>query len=268
RLGKPSPVEVYSGQREGQEVWILDNGRSRFVLAPSFGPALIAWEQAGGAENLVWSPFPQRGHLAWFYPWFGGISPRVLPADSWCWEGFFYRESNSVEPLEEVDEYGLCWRGVCVGARPQKHELHDLAFELKWLTVGHSNTLKVVYSVRNLRPTAQRVRLGGDFALGLGADPAGLVLHGEELRRRATPWAAWFFGHRWGALSQPANGKAALLISNRHNVILFDAGQQGRMLASIDDLRLSGDERQELIYYVIVEDSLEKALAYMPLKDL
>ena len=269
RLGTRAPVAVRAEERAGHTVWAIDNGRSRFVLAPDFGPSLIAWERSGSAEgeNLLWSPFPQRGSLSWLYPWFGGIQPAIMPADSWCWEGYLYQEQVQAEPLAVTDA-GIPWQGVRLAVRLQKKELHDLAFEFDWLTVGESDVLQVVHRVRNLRPTAQRVHMRSDIAFRLGGEPTDMVLHGQDVRREPTPWGTQIEGQRWGALSQPATGQAALVVGGQSDVFLLDAGQYGRLLGTTRELRLAGDETKELRYYVIVADGLERALAYLPLMDI
>jgi hypothetical protein len=88
------------------------------------------------------------------------------------------------------------------------------------------------------------------------------------VRREPTPWATQIEGQRWGALSQPATGQAALVVGGQSDVLLMDAGQYGRLLGTTRELRLAGDETKELRYYVVVADGLERALAYLPLMDI
>lgn len=267
RLGTEAPVSVTQSVEGGQAVWTMDNGVCQFRVAPAFGPSLIGWQYGG--ENQLYSAFPEPRGFAWIYPWFGGLHT-VLTVDAWSWEGILYRESISAAPLEASDAAGLVWRGVRLSVRPEKKELHDLAVEVDYLTLGQSRALKYVYRLRNLRGSVQEVQPKSFLACGLGTDPTGLVLRGEGLLRRPEAYAVRAGGEDWGMLTNeqgPAAGRTMLLVSQQSDVMPVDVGVSGRVLAAHKRLRLAGDETHELVYYLVLADSPDEAREYLMLKD-
>ena len=268
RLGDQGPVTVSQGERQQQAVWTIDNGLCRFEVAPGFGPSLIAWIYEG--QNQLYSAFPKPQGFSWLYPWFGGLHALLMPAEAHVWEGYLHRELFTATPLQAPDAAGLPWRGVRLSTRPEKKELHDLQVELDYLTVGHSKVFKYVYRLRNLRDAAQEVQTGNTLACRLGADPKGLVLRGEGLRRGATPRPLWAAEEDWGMLSNevgPQAGRTMLLLSRQGDVLLEDGGQHGRVLGSSKRLRLARCETRELVYYLVLADSPDEAGEYLALRD-
>ena len=265
RLGTDAPVRVVEDARSGQPVWTIDNGTSQFVVAPNFGPSLIAWMRDG--ENQLWSSFPTVQGFAWLYPWFGGTHPVLFPTDSWYWEGHLHRERILAQLIETEDASGIIWRGVRLSVRPQKKELVDFGVELDYTTVGQANILKYVYRLSNLRDTEQVVKTRNDVACSLGTEPTKLVLRGEGIKHGPTPWAASSQGQNWGALTNDHTGKTMLLVSRQSDVALNDTGQYGRLLGTFNEVRLAGGETRELVYYLVLADSLEGARDYLVLQD-
>jgi len=265
RLGKPGPVEVRRGARSGQEVWTIDNGANAFVVAPGFGPSVIAWRHEG--PDQLYSPFPEPQGSSWLYPWLGGIHSVLLPLSGWAWESRLSREKAVAEPIEAVDTGGLAWQGLRLKVRPTKEKYKDLEVELDYLTLGDADLLKYVCRVRNLRATEQAVKLNTAVACRLGAKPTELVLHGEDIRRKPTTCCAQIAAGQWGALSNHNTGRTMLVVSQRPDVGLWDAGQHGRVLTAGGLVRLAGEQVHERVYYLVLADSLEGDRGYRVLKD-
>jgi RimJ/RimL family protein N-acetyltransferase len=264
RLGTGTPVTVTEGERAGQSVWMVHNGLSTLVVAPEFGPSMIAWEQGG--VNQLWSAFPKPQSLSWVYPWFGGIVVSLTPAGMNLPSGCIYRDHFAAQAVTMPDSSGLPWRGVRLGTQPSKKELQGVMIEADYLTLGGSNVLKLIYRLHNLRSTEQTVSPGIGVACRLGGEATELTLQGEGIAHGRTMWATVISGQHWGALSHERTGKTLLLMGPRPDVLLFDWWQYGRLLGAGDAVRLAGDAVRELVYYLVLADSLEQAKEYLVLQ--
>ena len=264
RPGTDAPVTVTEGEHSGQRLWTIDNGRSVFGIAPGFGPSVISWTHGG--ENQLESYFPKPQGFSWLYPAFGGLHALLLPGDSHVWEGYLHQEPFAAKPIEARDTSDLVWKGLRLTTRPEKQELHDLRVELEFVTLGEASTLKFVYRLQNLRGTEQTVSIGSRLISALGSDPSALVLRGEGLAHRPTPWGAWPKGQPWGALTNDATGRTLLMMGTRNDVDMDDLGEPGRVLGSSQLVRLAGRETHESVYYVVLADSLEEARAYLVMR--
>ncbi len=268
RVGNNHAVTVHSEERQGQTVWVVDNGTHRFTVAPSFGPSLISWVRNGVEQ--IHSYFPTKQGLAWFYPMFGGIQPLFsLQGDNDNNDmDYLHREVFAAEPLVARDEAGIAWQGVRLSARLTKEEWRDFALEIDWLTVGASPLIKFVYRVRNLRPTAQRARVHAYIIASLGVAPVALTLHSEAARRQPTTWQSFADGTRWALVTHPASGASLVAMSAEPCVSPVDLGQNGRMLGLGKTLRLAGEASQEMAAYLALGDSPDEALQYRALVEL
>jgi len=265
RLGTQAPVAVRQGQRSGQEIWTIDNGSSTFVIAPAFGPSIIAWDHGG--LNQLYSPFPEPQGFGWVYPWLGGIHSTLLPLKGWEWEGYLSRKPPTAEAVETVDGCGLAWRGLRLVVRPSKKKREDIEIEIDYLTLGKADLLKYVLRLRNLRATKQVVRISSTVACRLGAEPAELSARSQDVNRTPTNWYAEIAAGHWGALANDRTGQTMLMVGTQPDVTLWDAGQAGRVLGAGDLIHLAGDEVHERVYYLVLAGSLEQAKAYRALKD-
>jgi GNAT superfamily N-acetyltransferase len=264
RLGTSAPVTVAKGMLSGQPVWTIDNGLSSLVVAPEFGPSMIAWEQDGA--NQLWSAFPKPQGLSWIYPWFGGLGASMNPVGVNLPSGAIYRDRFAAQAIDAPGPSGLPWRGVRLSAQPARKELRDLAIEVDYLTLGESNVLKLVYRVCNLRATERAVGAGISLACRLGAEPVELDLVGEGITHSPAPWFTMIGEQRWGALVNPRSGKAMLLVGRQADVLLADWGQYGRTLGSGSAVQLAESEVRELVYYLVLADSLAQAKEYLVLE--
>jgi GNAT superfamily N-acetyltransferase len=263
RLGNATPVRVASGRREGQEVWSIDNGVSRWVVAPGFGPSVIAWYEQG--VNQLATCFPNPQGFSWTYPWFGGIKPTLLPAGSMAYPGALHREAFAAQSIEVADAQGLPWQGVRLSAHPKKRELSDLRVELDFLTLGDSRVLKYVYRLHNLRDARQTMRVCSAVMAALGGSPTDLILHGECLQHQPNPWFTLADGQAWGALSHKDTGKTLLMVGRQPDISLQDWGLYGNTLGAGSEVELAANETVEHVYYLVLADSLEQALSYLAL---
>lgn len=264
RLGSGSPVSVAQGEREGQEIWTVNNGVSTFEVVPGFGPSLIAWHREG--INHLHTAFPEARGLAWAYPWFGGVSASLRPAGRHG-PNCLHRERFTAQPVEAPDRHGLTWQGVRITGNPTKKDLAELRIELDFLTLGDSSVLKYVYRLCNLRDTVRAARAGTSVACCLGTEPAELVLHGEGVWREPTPWGTRLEGARWGALANPHTGTSLLMVARQPDVLLNDLGQDGRQLGASDEIQLEPHQVREQVYYLVLADSLDGARSHIVLKD-
>lgn len=266
RLGTEHPVIVSEGEREGQPVFTVDSGTSRLVVAPGFGPSVIAWEVEG--HNQLHSFFPRPAGFSWSYPWFGGIYPLLVPAGMWGWEGYLHREAVTAAPVTAPDGHGLPWAGVRLSVAPRKKELRELAIEVDVLTLGESPAVKLVYRVRNLRPTEQRAHVGFTITPSLGVGPLALTGLTDGVTRRPTNWSTFVTRRSWAGVWDEATARAMLLIGRSDAVALEDLGQYGRVLGAEEEMRLRGDEVCEHVYYLVLADGPDAARRYLALRDL
>lgn len=266
RLGSEQPVVVTMEERQGQTIWVVDNGASVLAIAPDFGPSVISWKWHGQEQLHSFFPTPQG--YSWFYPSFGGLHTTIKPAHDTEGEiGFLHRERVTAAPLEALDAAGIAWRGVRLSACPQKEGLRDLALEVDWLTVGESPVVKLVYRLRNLRPTSQRALVLARAFFRLGGTPTDLILRGDGQERRPTNWSSWRWGAHWGLLTHQDTGRSVALISPEPCVALNDHGQYGRLLGLSKEARLAGDGLAEMMAYFVLAATPEEALAYRALAE-
>lgn len=266
RLGRGGEVAISQGDEQGHAVWALDNGLTRMVVAPTFGPSAISWLWQG--QEMLASAFPTPGSLAWTYPWYGGIHLYLHRADEVDSCGVLVKEAISVEPVIAPDAQGVPWQGVRMTARPQQKLVRDLLVSLEYLTLGHSPIVKVNYRVQNLRSTRQQVRIAGVVPLRLGAAPEQLVLRGEQMRSVPTMWSSWHNGNTWGLLTEPQSGRSALAVCPQGRLTLADLGQAGRMFEVEGQTALDGGATYETTLYLALAESAEAAEAFRGLVTL
>lgn len=267
RLGTGGAVAVWSEVRSGMTVWTIDNGLSRFEIAPAFAASVIGW-YLGEGGNELWSHFPEPQGFSWLYPWYGGIQAEVLPEGWSAWEGALHREGAvTVEPIETVAA-GLTWRGVRLTVQPTQERLQGLGIALDITTLGGSNVLRHVVRLRNLRGCEQEVRVALRTTAALGAEPTALTILGEGMYRRPSGNVMFSGKRRWAALRNDASGRTLLVASRANDLLLWDSGHHGRVVDALQPLRLAADEAQELVHYAVLTASWEDAQGYRALCDL
>jgi hypothetical protein len=246
-------------------VYEIDNGRSRFRIAPSFSGALTHWEQNG--LNHLLSPFPEPKTFGWMSPWYGGITPVVMRESGWDLPGKLYQETLKATIVKEPDARGILWRGLRVSAEIAREQLLGLGVEFDYLTVGDSNVLKLVCRVHNRTTAKRRLEVGWLTYWQLDGASTGNTLRSQDIERKHTPWESWPEAGHWGALTHPGTERTAMLISPHPDVKLIDWGDVGGHLGcsrSIDVMPLSTSKTQpaKRTCYVALCESWNQAQAY------
>lgn len=267
RLGTGGAVAVWSEERAGQVVWAIDNGLSRFVVAPGYGPSVIGW-YLGDDRNQLHSHFPEPQGFSWVYPWYGGIHPELVPDRSGADEGMLHRERCvSAQPVE-VAAAGLTWRGVRLTVQPTEHKLKDLGIEIDYTTLGGGNVLRQAWRLRNLRGSEQWAQMDTRVTAALGADPIGLTALAEGIHRGPTNTSIFVGGQRWAALRNDGTGRTLLVAGRKNDLSLFDSGQYGRVISIGRRARLAANATEEMVHYFVLADTWEQAQGYTALCDL
>lgn len=265
RLGLGGDVRISPMVDGGYDVWQIDNGLGQVRVSADYGPSAYSW-QVRGEEQLT-SFFPETRGLAWMHPFFGGIHPMLLPKGSWCFEGFLHTAPRSAAPVQATDRWGLNWVGVRVTARPEQEGLRDLQVEFDVLTLGRAPLLKIVYRLINLRAAARECIAGLNAVPNLGGRVQDLVLVGADNWHQDTLVGNMRSGQRWGAVVNPRDGRAALLVCNRDAVGLWATAQAGRLFAGGCEARLAANMTHETTYYLALADNLDEAKRYVVLQD-
>lgn len=273
RLGdEKAAVRIEETQKAGQSLWVMDNGRCAWTVAPAFHGGAIAWREAGSEVNHLLTAFPDDGELGWLKPWFGGIRPTIMPAgdDDHGWPGKLHEETFAAAPFEAADERGLLWRGVQLTASLAREGFEGLRVEIAYLTVGGSNALKVVYRLVNETSAYRRAVVGLLTFWQVDGQHENGVLHGDGLQRKRTPHMAWPLVGSWGAVVNPASGRAAVMVgaSGKKRVRLTDWGVDGGHLFFDNDVVLTPHGSHELAAYLALAESREEAKRYRCLASL
>jgi len=265
RAGSDAQTSVTETERDGQPIWLIDNGLTAFEVAPSFGPSLIGWLQGG--RNLLTSSFPEpRGH-SWLYPWFGGLHMAVWTPEKGVREGLLHTETHVTTLVQEQDSLGLTWHGVRLGCQPQRESLEDLTVQTSYLTLGGSNLLKQVVRFANHRAAPRKLTFSHTLAASLGGSLEEMVLMTEGLYREPSPWSAWAGEMYWGVAHNPQTGLTMALTSLHPNVEASDQGREGRTLGTMQEVHLAPEGDAVYTLFVVACDTVDSAIAYAALKD-
>jgi hypothetical protein len=152
-----------------------------------------------------------------------------------------------------------------LSTRPQKEQLRDWGIELDVLTVGQSRLLKLVYRLTNLRGTEQALMVASDVAASLGTFGKEVTLVGDGLQQRPVAWGMYTGGQTWGALTNEGSGRTLVMVGAQPDVNLYHGGLWGSLLGSEQEIRVSGAQTRELVYYLVIADSLAEAHDYTAL---
>jgi hypothetical protein len=267
RLGdEKGAVRVEERQEAGQPLWVMDNGRCAWTLAPAFHGGAIAWREAGSEVNHLLTAFPDDGALGWLKPWFGGLRPTLMPHSeaNEGWPGKLHEETFVAAPFEASDVNGIPWRGVQLTAPLAREGFEGLRAEIAYLTVGGSNALKVIYRLVNDTSAYRRAVPGLLAFWQVDGQHENGVLHGDGLQRKRTPHMAWPLANSWGAAVNPATGRAAVMVgaSGNKRVQLTDWGVDGGHLLCDNDAVLAPHGSHELVAYLALTGSLDEARRY------
>ncbi len=259
RLGSRSKVEV----QEGETLWTIDNGRTRFTVAPGFSGAMTAWTEAN--VNHLLSPYPEQKTFGWMSPWYGGITPLALHGGEM--PGKLGNEAFTAQAVEQVDARGIAWTGVRVSCEIKREQLVGLAVDVDYLTVGGSNLLKLVYRLRNLTTAKRGIGFGWQTYWQLDGTWEHNILRSEDIERKPTSWDSWSEAGKWGLAVNGETGRTAILVSPYPSVRLVDWGDVGGHLGFFGGMQVEPSDTAERVCYLALCASPEEAKRYIPLQD-
>ena len=259
RLGDHSEVQVFTNQN----TWIIDNGRTRWTIAPDFAGAVISWQENG--TNHLLSPYPEPKTFGWMNNWYGGLMPlarlrREMPGKLW-------QEKLAAQNIAATDARGVNWTGVRLSCTLEREKLAGLAIDLDYLTVGHSNVLKLVYRLHNLTTARRSLGYGWQTYWQPDGEWRHNVVRSEFVERKPTPWDSWSEAGRWGLATNAESGRTAILVSPYPDVRLVDWGDAGGHLGLLGELDVRPQRVAERVCYLGLCDNVQQARRYTCLKD-
>ncbi|MBN1934718.1 MAG: GNAT family N-acetyltransferase [Anaerolineae bacterium] len=264
RLGDRSKVVV----QQGEAMWTVDNGRTRFTVAPAFSGAMTAWTEHanhGSPVNHLLSPYPEQKTFGWMSPWYGGITPLAMYGNEV--PGKLGNEMFTAQMVEQTDARGIAWKGVRVSCEIKREQLVGLAVDVDYLTVGNSNVLKLVYRLRNLTTAKRGIGFGWQTYWQLDGAWEKNILRSEYVERKPTPWDSWSDVGKWGLAVNGETGRTAILVSPYPDVFLVDWGNVGGHLGFLGRMEVEPSGTAERVCYIALCASPEEAKRYIPLQD-
>jgi hypothetical protein len=259
RLGTRAPVQI-SG---GKDTWTIDNGRTRFEVAPGFSGALSAWVE-DGVDHLI-SPYPEVKTFGWMSPWYGGLMPLAMHGHN-DMPGKLGQETFTADKVAAPDARDIPWAGVRVRCQMAREQLVGLVLELDYLTVGQSNVLKLVYRVRNETTAQRHLGYGWLTFWQLDGTSAHNTLHSAEIQRKPTAWESWSEAGKWGLVTNAETGRTAVMVSPYPTVRLIDWGDVGGHLAFFDEIQVPASGVAERVCYLALCGDMAEAKRYAALQ--
>ncbi|MBN1580515.1 MAG: GNAT family N-acetyltransferase, partial [Anaerolineae bacterium] len=199
RLGSRSDVDV---SQDGT-IWHIDNGCTRFDLAPDFCGSVVAWVENG--VNHLLSPYPKPATFSWMNNWYGGIMPLAMLEHEM--PGKLWQETFTAQAVKQRDGRGFDWQGVRLSCEFERDKLVGLAIDLDYLTVGNSNVLKVVYRLRNLTTAKRSLGFGWHAYWQPDGEREHNVVRSAFVERKPTPWESWSEAGKWGMVTNSKTGR-------------------------------------------------------------
>jgi ribosomal protein S18 acetylase RimI-like enzyme len=271
RLGDEGvPVRVHELAQDDGPRFLIDNGWSRWQIAPNYHSGVISWHLGDSDTNHLLCAFPQEagGELGWLKPWFGGIQPMLMPADrEEGWPGKLHQERFTAQICQRTDERGLNWSGLCLSAPLQREEFQGLRADIAYLTVGRSNLLKVVYRLTNETGIFRRAIPG----LLTFCQPDGrfdnATLYADSVERKRVPDTTWIVTGAWGAATNPESGRTLVAVKRTPEawMELSDWGQDGGHVFGFMRSRISPQSSVEMVVFLALTDSRAEAQHYAAL---
>ncbi|WP_232695932.1 GNAT family N-acetyltransferase [Brevibacillus daliensis] len=103
-------------EKEGQQVFIADNGLLRIKAAPDFSPTLYSLTSNG--QEWLASSFPERKPKSWWNPWTGGIGNHIDELSAFS----LIKEERAASFVELVDNRQNVWQGIKLSYHVKKQE--------------------------------------------------------------------------------------------------------------------------------------------------
>lgn len=259
-------VQVREGRREGRRVVVVDNGWMSFAVAPDFAGALIELRDAR-ASHLC-SAFPRERPFQDLNPWFGGVVPQAIPAETWGWSQPMAAREYRWEPTQREGLLGQRWSGVALSAEPAHKGLRGLAFRVEYLTLGQSNLLAVVTRLDRRGAPLQAVH--GILAhLAPGGSVEGAVAHFERggLWSHHCGGGVYTTSEGWVAVENPTTGDVVAAVAGAPAARLaVEHDPEAAMLVATSQPPGAGvPATDELVTYLVLARSLAEARLYRAL---
>ncbi len=272
RLGDASsPVHIAPMVEGEMPLLVIDNGYSRWQIAPTYHGGIVSWHIGDSPVNHLLTAFPQPGGatLGWLKPWFGGIQPILPPLNEYNegWPGKLHQAHFTAQPCERPDEQGFVWRGLRLSAQLENKRFKGLRAQVEYLTVGKSNVLKIIYQLVNQTAVYQPAKPGVMAYCQVDGRYDNGVLYGEGVQRKRTSRMTWVQSGAWGAVTNPATGRTLIGVTPTRptSIELSDWGQDGGHLLAYQAARIPPHAQSSLMLYLALTDSLEAAKRYTAL---
>lgn len=266
RLGDSGKrVEISVEKDDHGALYRIENGHSRWTVAPDFHGGVIAWQTAGSETNQLLTSYPDEGEWSWMKPFLGGVRPVLFDVvrDS-GWPGKLQRETFTAAAVDLSDSHGLAWSGVRLKTEVQADWFKGMRIELDYLTLAGSNLLKMAYRVVNTSPVYRKAQIGWFTFVQPDGTHANAALHTDVYSRKRTPHSSWGFHEGWTAIENPATGRtlAFLPASGLRRIQALDLGVFGAHAYMRETVDIRPDETLELEAYLALTDSVEQAKQY------
>jgi hypothetical protein len=250
-------------------LFLLDNGYSRWHIAPSYHAGVVTWEEGNSDINHLLCAYPQEGgaELSWLKPWFGGIHPMLMPdGEDEGWPGKLHEEKFIPEPCQRT-EHGVNWSGLRLCAQLDREQFRGLRAEVEYLTAGQSNLLRVVYRLINETGIYRLVTPGLLAFLQPDGRYDNSALHADGVELKRAPIMTWIVVGNWGAATNPESGKTLVVVKETPGawLELSDWAQDGGHVFGFNRTCIPPQSQTEMIVYLALTDTLQDARRYAAL---
>jgi ribosomal protein S18 acetylase RimI-like enzyme len=257
-----------------QTLFLVDNGRSRWQVAPGYHAGVVSWCDGDSDVNHLLCAFPREGgaELGWLKPWFGGIQPMLMPdrPEEEGWPGKLQEEQFTPQPVERTDARGLKWSGLFLSAQLKREAFQGLRAEIEYLTLGRSNLLKVVYRLVNETEIYWRVTPGLLTFCQADGRYDNSTMHADGVQLKRTPDMTWVVVGAWGAATNPESGRTLVVVKGTPEawLELSDWGKDGGHVFGFRKGLIPPQSHTEMVVFLALTDSLEEAQRYAALAGL
>ncbi|MFQ5884682.1 MAG: hypothetical protein ACE5IO_06240, partial [Thermoplasmata archaeon] len=258
-IGKPGLVSVR------QRKWKIDvdNGILKFTVVPAFAGSLVSLRE-GGTEHIL-SAYPKPDQLAWFRPWYGGISPSVTKDE---WFSRFYEEKFSGKKVTRGN-----WKGARTTADVEKKELlRGLRVSTEYLTRPNSNVLAILQDFKNTGKSSLYFEGGcaSYFQVGGSKNNVAYFSRSRWRQRKYTKMIAFSVSdNRTVVVSNPRRKKSVCFVSPSVNldVLMLDFAKDGKHVLTASNISLKPKETKRFVSYLVLSTSPSEAKKYHVLSE-
>jgi len=101
---------------EQDDVFVVENGKLRFKVSPSFSDAVYSMQYDG--NEWFFSNYPSLESYSWWNPFIGGLKTNLEDMD----DMLVQREKTTARFTTETDKLGNTWSGICTDVYIEKFE--------------------------------------------------------------------------------------------------------------------------------------------------